>query len=327
MTTRIVTDPIGAFVDQFVPLIFLGAVSALAAAAAVRLVAKCADDCYKAARRAAYRHAARVDRDFAKRCTARLRALRGASPSVWRRALRELARERAAMEGAREALCDSPWAATRRARARARRDEAWRAWFAALERDVAGCGTPPRKLLAGNPVRRGAPIRRLCVASVHAVPDGAAIRIQYGKARGRGRVEEKIRLGSMLLDAEAAVDSSLIRDGGGEIVGRNPGLRGWLFENCPDLMPHYATLMGYRRLAAEFRDAHDLGDPCPAELLLEEEPTAERKLPPRLRAALPAARRRARDRLGGREASTAKAFLEMLHRSWAEPQDHRRRLA
>ena len=192
---------------------------------------------------------------------------------------------------------------------------------------MAGCGTPPRELLAGNPVRRGAPIRRLCASSVHAAPDADAIRAQYEKAHGRGRVEEKIRLGSMLLDAEACVDSSLIRDGDGEIVGRNAGLRGWLFENCPDLMPHYATLMGYRRLAAEFRDAHDLGDPCPAEMLLAEEPEAERLLPPRQRAALPAARQKARERLRDPEAATAKAFLEKLHRSWAEPRDHRRRLA
>ena len=85
--------------------------------------------------------------------------------------------------------------------------------------------------------------------------------------------------------------------------------------------------MGYRRLAAEFRDAHDLGDPCPAELLLAEEPKAERRLPPRQRTALPAARRRARELLKEPEAAMATAFLEKLHRSWAEPRDHRRRLA
>ena len=323
MYNRLATDPIGYFTDQFV--LFLPFI--LAPAALMRLMVKTTDECCKVARQAAYRHAARVDRDFAKRCTARLRALRGAAPSVWRRTLHELSRERAAMEDAREGLCDSPWATARRARARARREKAWFAWFTALERVVAGSGTPPRELLAGNPVRRGAPIRRLCASSVHAAPDADAIRTQYAKAHGRGRVEEKIRLGSMLLDAEAYVDSSLIRDDDGEIVGRNAGLRGWIFENCPDLMPHYATLMGYRRLAEEFRDAHDLGDPCPAELLLAEEPEDERRLPARLRAALPAARRRARERLKEPEAATAKAFLEKLHRSWAEPRDHRRRLA
>ena len=140
-------------------------------------------------------------------------------------------------------------------------------------------------------------------------------------------MEEKIRLGSMLLDAEAAVDSSLMRDENGEIVGRRAGLRGWIADNCPALMKHYAALMGYRRLAAEFRDAHDLGDPCPAALLLEEEPDAEKKLPPKQRAALPAARRRARERLKEPEAATVKAFAEKLKRSWAEPRDRARRLA
>jgi hypothetical protein len=323
MYNRLATDPLGYWSEQLIILLPL----VLVPAAIMRLAVEAADGCCKVARQAAYRHAARIDRDFAKRSTARLRALRGAAPSVWRRALRELARERNAIEDAREALCDSPWATARRARARTRRDKVWNAWFAALERAVAGSGTPPRELLAGNPVRRGAPIRRLCSSSVHAAPDADAVRAQYEKAHGRGRVEEKIRLGSMLLDAEAYVDSSLIRAGDGEIVGRNAGLRGWLFENCPELLPHYATLMGYRRLAAEFRDAHDLGDPCPAELLLAEEPESERRLPPRQRAALPAARRRARQRLKGPEAATAKAFLEKLHRSWSEPRDHRRRLA
>ena len=95
----------------------------------------------------------------------------------------------------------------------------------------------------------------------------------------------------MLLDAEASVDSSLVRNEDGEIVGRKPGLRGWVFENCPELMAHYGSLMGYRRLAAEFREAHDIGDPCPAALLLDEEPAPEQRLPPVVRAALPALRR------------------------------------
>ncbi|MBQ6102344.1 MAG: hypothetical protein IJL06_01595, partial [Kiritimatiellae bacterium] len=188
-------------------------------------------------------------------------------------------------------------------------------------------GTPPRELLASNPVRRGAPIKRLCERSVHAPPDGDAVRAQFEKARGRGRVEEKLRLGSMLLDAEASVDSSLVRNEGGEIVGRKAGLRGWIFENCPELLAHYGSLTAYRRLAAEFREAHDVEDPCPAALLLDEEPEAEKRLPPAVRAALPAIRRRARKRLAEPEAATVKAFGEKLHRSWAEPRDRRRRLA
>ena len=302
-------------------------VAALVPAAFVYLAVKATESGWKAARHAVDRHVAQIDRAFAKHCTKRLQALRGAPPSVWRRALRELARERRAQEDAREALCDNPCALARRAAARARRDEAWRAWFRALEQSVAGSGEPSRELLRGNPLRRGAPIRRLCEHSVHKPPAGRAVCEQYEKARGRGRVEEKIRLGSMLLDAEASVDSSLIRDEGGEIVGRKAGLRGWIADNCPSLLNHYAALMGYRRLAAEFRDAHDMGDPCPAALLLEEDPAAEKKLPPSQRAALPAARRQARERLKEPEAVVLKAFAAKLQQSWAEPKDRRRRRA
>ena len=298
------------------------------------LASKAAQAGWKAARHAVDRHVAQVDRAFAKRCTERLQALRGAPPSVWRRALRELARERRAQEDAREALCDNPSAVARRAAARARRDEAWRAWFTALERSVAGSGAPSRELLRHNPMRRGAPIRRLCKRSVNAPPTAATLLEQYGKARGRGRVEEKIRLGSMLLDAEASVDSSLIRDEGGEIVGRKPGLRGWLADNCPALLPHYGALLGYRRLAAELREAHEVGDPCPAALLLAEEPAMEKKLPPAQRATLPEVRKRVRERLQATGETTMKVFAEALHRSWAEqhrtrlePRDRARRLA
>ena len=72
----------------------------------------------------------------------------------------------------------------------------------------------------------------------------------------------------MLLDLEAAVDSSLVRDESGAIIGRNPGLRGWLETQCPKLLRHYASLMGYRRLADAFRKAHGLRDPVPAIALL-----------------------------------------------------------
>ncbi|MBQ3811722.1 MAG: hypothetical protein II839_13005, partial [Kiritimatiellae bacterium] len=92
--------------------------------AVVFFAAKGAEAGWKAARQASYRHAARIDREFAKHCTERLRALRGAAPSVWRRALRELARERAAREAEREVLSDAPCSAARRERARRRRDDA-----------------------------------------------------------------------------------------------------------------------------------------------------------------------------------------------------------
>jgi hypothetical protein len=184
--------------------------------------------------------------------------------------------------------------------------------------------------LPDRPRRKGAPIRRLCVFSAKPAPTGDAVREQFEKARGRGRVEEKIKLGSMLLDVEATTDSSLIRDGDGEIVGRNGGLRGWIFENCPDLLPHYAALTGYRRLAWETRDAADLFDPVPAELLLEPEPEVEAKVRPTLREKLPGARKRLRALLAAPESATVAGFLRRLRAERDERERagrNRRRLA
>ena len=298
--------------------------AAVVPCATVYLAAKAAEAGWKAARQASYRHAAKIDREFAKICTARLQSLRDSAPSVWRRALRELAREREAREAERDSVSDTPCAAARRARARARRDEAWRAWFTAMEK---AAGRPSAGLFRTNPIRRGPPVRRLCTASVNDPPAPEAVYAQYEKARGRGRVEEKIRLGSMLLDAEASVDSSLRRDEYGTIVGRNPGLRGWIAKNCPALTKHYQTLLGYRRLAAALREDRGLGDPCPASLLLGEEPEAEKRLPPLQRAMLPEARRRVRERLQDPAAATAKAFAEGLARRRVERRDYMRRLA
>ena len=158
--------------------------------------------------------------------------------------------------------------------------------------------------------RRGAPVRRLCERSLLPPPTPEALLNQYERAKGWGRVEEKLRLGSMLLDLEASVDSSLIRDEEGEITGRNPGLRGWFRDHCRPLLRHYGSLMGYRRLAEEFRQAHGVSDPEPASVLLdEEEPeflSAER------RRALRPCRREARKRLASPAATTASAFLNAL---------------
>ena len=80
---------------------------------------------------------------------------------------------------------------------------------------------PPPKVPHGGPVpfpylRRGAPIRRLCQWSVSKPPTGEELLKQWERARGHGKTEEKIRLGSMLLDIEATVDSSLVRNRDGE---------------------------------------------------------------------------------------------------------------
>ena len=284
------------------------------------LLAKGAASLFRSVRLCTYRARAGVDRAFARECAQRLRDARDSGRIEYLRVLRALAAERVRREDARErealALSRRPCSAALRAKARAKRDLAWQDWFGTLEKAVAGSGTPPREpgmpQLPDRPRRKGAPIRRLCVFSAKPAPTGDEVREQFEKARGRGKVEEKIRLGSMLLDAEATTDSSLIRDGDGEIVGRNGGLRGWIFDNCPDLLPHYAALTGYRRLAWETRDAADLFDPVPAELLLASEPEVEKRVRPTLREKLPGARRRLRELLAAPESSTVAGFLRRL---------------
>ena len=264
-------------------------------------LSKAATNLFRQIRLQAYRSRAGVDRAFARECAARLREARDSSPREYLRVLRSLAAERDRREAERErealALSDQPAAMKRRAAARAKRDLAWQAWFGTLERAVAGCGTPPREpgmpQFADRPRRKGAPSRRLCAFSLKEAPTGDAVREQYEKARGRGRVEEKIKLGSMLLDAEA-------------------GLRGWIIDNCPDLIPHYAALTGYRRLAWETRESEDLFDPVPAELLLAAEPEVEAKVRPTLREKLPGSRTRLRELLAAPESATVAGFLRRL---------------
>jgi len=306
---------------------------------ALAFAAKLAASGFRAVRTHAYRARAGVDRAFARECAQRLRDARDSGHIEYLRVLRALAAERIRREDARErealALSRRPCSAALRAKARARRDLAWQDWFGTLEKAVAGSGTPPREPgmpnLPDRPRRKGAPIRRLCVFSAKAAPTGDEVREQFEKARGRGKVEEKIRLGSMLLDAEATTDSSLIRDEDGEIVGRNAGLRGWIFENCPELLPHYAALTGYRRLAWEARNAEDLFDPVPAELLLATNPEVERKVRPTQRERLPGARRRLRALLATPESATVAGFLRRLRENRDEREKRergrRRRLA
>ncbi len=305
--------PGGAYLEGIALMAMFSLMVAALPFVALALVEASAIEGVVRARRAFYRRRARIDRTFAKQCVERLRDLKGSSGAVYRRALRELVAERIRLEDeqAAQALADQPGAAAHRAAGRSRREKAGNKWFKSVEREIAERGEPGESLCRA-PGRRGAPIRRLCERSVIAPPTADDLRAQWEKARGRGRVEEKIRLGSMLLDAEATVDSSLVRDRDGEIVGRRGGLREWIDATCPDLSRHYAALMGYRRMAADFRREHGLGDPAPAALLLAEAPETEKKLPPAQRATLSAARAKAQKLLVSAELTTAKAFRARL---------------
>ena len=190
---------------------------------------------------------------------------------------------------------------------------AWREWARTFAEAVR-LGKPLPLSPAERRTGGGAPVRRLCERSSCPPPTPEALLTQYDKAKGRGPVEEKIRLGSMMLDIEAAVDSYLVRDSSGEIVGRNAGVRGWLDEHCPELSRHYASLMGYRRLADEFRKVHGLRDPHPAARFLEKNFPAE-AFAPAVRAAMRDRHVAARRLLASPAARTAKEFTEALART------------
>ena len=206
-------------------------------------------------------------------------------------------------------------------RSRLRRDRAWARWLGGLDAGLRSRGLPdgasesPAGAGRGGPprfpgLRRGAPIRRLCHSSLSKPPTGDELLEQWKRAHGRGRVEEKIRLGSMLLDIEATVDSSLLRNRDGEIVGRNAGVKGWLKTHCTWMLKHYAMLMSCRRLAFEFREAHGAFDPVPAAALLPGPET----LPERVRGVVLPMRREAAALLASPESRCVKAMTEELRR-------------
>jgi hypothetical protein len=103
--------------------------------------------------------------------------------------------------------------------------------------------------------------------TINAAPTADELLAQWVKVKRNP--EEMIRFGSMLCDLEAYVDNSLLRNENGEIVGRNPGIRGWLNANCQPLAVHYKTVMGYKAMAEKFRQAIGLADPYPAALALD----------------------------------------------------------
>ena len=100
---------------------------------------------------------------------------------------------------------------------------------------------------------------RMCIhrkTSVNAPPSPEALRRAWEAAHGaRGSLAGKLLAGTLLSDLEPAVDQTYVRAGDGTIVGRRPGLKGWMRVNCPDLVPHYKALMSYKALADKLRKA------------------------------------------------------------------------
>jgi len=128
--------------------------------------------------------------------------------------------------------------------------------------------------------------RRKCVrrATCAACPTATDIRVCWEFRRDREN--GVLILGAKLRDLAAYVDNSLkfrgpehqgrgAGDGNGgavrrpKIRGRRPGIRGWLRENCPELVDKYKTLMRYKSMADRLCQALDLPDPVPLSDVLE----------------------------------------------------------
>ena len=82
--------------------------------------------------------------------------------------------------------------------------------------------------------------------------------------------EAMLRLGCLLEDLACHVDSALRFDENGDVCGRNGGIRGWLRENLPELLPKYKTLMRYKALAMRMKQIAKICDPEPAACLMKE---------------------------------------------------------
>ena len=80
--------------------------------------------------------------------------------------------------------------------------------------------------------------------------------------------EAMLRFGGMLEDLECYVDNSLRFGAHGEVVGRAPGVKGWLQTNIPALYSKYKTVMRCKAAAKRLRQVVGLKDPMPVSAIL-----------------------------------------------------------
>ncbi len=107
----------------------------------------------------------------------------------------------------------------------------------------------------------------------------------------------RLRIGSRLADLEPTLDSRFVfkktRSGSKRIVARQPGMKGWLRRNAPDVT--YSTAMHYKKLATRLRQLVGLDARIPLEWILPGDGEARARLAdlaPAERAAATAARRK-----------------------------------
>ena len=83
--------------------------------------------------------------------------------------------------------------------------------------------------------------------------------------------EDLLRFGSLMEDLECYVDNSLRRTEDGIIVGRRPGIKGWLQMEIPALYLKYTTVMACKAAAKRMRQVLDISDPLSLSMVLGDE--------------------------------------------------------
>lgn len=135
----------------------------------------------------------------------------------------------------------------------------------------------PRYYAAENERRRALAAERRKIrarTTTNACPTHDAILEAWNHRRDSH--EAAIRFGSLLEDLECYIDNSLRRDENGVIVGRSPGVKGWLRDNIPEILDKYTTAMRYKAAAKKLRQVVGIADPTPADVVLPRG-AAERK--------------------------------------------------
>ena len=97
-------------------------------------------------------------------------------------------------------------------------------------------------------------------------PKPEAVEAQWELLRAHRDLIEALRFGGMLLNISQYVDCSAIYGRGKHIVAHNPGLKGWLRENCREI--NYVTAMSYRKLAQTTCQAIGLPEFLPLEWVM-----------------------------------------------------------
>ena len=77
-----------------------------------------------------------------------------------------------------------------------------------------------------------------------------------------------LHFGGMVHDLACYVDSSLrFNKSRTRITGRNGGIKAWIRENLPDLLPKYQTIMRYHAAAVKVRQHTQIHDPMPTAMI------------------------------------------------------------